>query len=182
MTDPFFNPQKEFLKALWKVIALFAIAAIIVCVCASCHTPKSVQTERVEVHLRDTVRIVQRDTVRIQVHTEASNAQREEVTQRIVTVYDTLGRVRTIVQEDKASRLVANYYRQQYDSLLSLYIQMQHTLQTDSLAQQHHEEPVTKHETFGDRLANTLLCIGLMLLFILCGAAVIAYQLRKRYI
>lgn len=179
MTNPFFNPSKEFLKALWKVIAVFAIAAVFVCVCSSCRTHKSVQTEYVEVHHYDTVRIEQRDTVRVQVQNEAGNTELEEAVQRIVTIYDTLGRVRTVVQEDKFSRLVAAYYRQQYDSLQIAYRLLQQASQADSLMQKHQEEPV-KVETWRDRVPWVISFVSLFFVLITLAAGGLAKMLRGR--
>lgn len=146
---------------------------------ASCRTPRHVTDESVEVHQSDTVYVTRTDTMRIHVQNESGSTEREEIVYRTVTVYDTLGRVRTVVQEDKASRLVANYYRQLYDSLRSELIAMEARHKADSLQrhlqQQSGTAALTPWQLYASRAAR---CIPLLLLIVVGGAALI-HRVRK---
>lgn len=158
---------------------LLHIVPFVLLLCCACSTPRRVHTDVTEVHTRDTVTVMQRDTVRLTVESSGGQTEREEIVYRTVTVYDTLGRVRTVVQEDKASRLVANYYRSLYDSLRFEMIKLEARHKADSLQHRHDDEPVVKVETWRDRLGNALACIFGMMLLILVGALFIGRMLKK---
>ena len=169
MTDPFFNPRKEFLRALWKVIVILLIAAASVLL-TSCRTRTLIERETVEVYVHDTVTVMVRDTVHVKVSDESARENREEQTRKTTTIYDTEGRVRTVIQEDKLSRAELEVMRHRYDSLFQENVRLQAVHRADSIQmhEQQEEEPqpaVT--ETWRDRLGNVLvsICLFALLLF-----------------
>ena len=74
--DPFFDPKREFIRALWKVVVLLSAMALIVVFSSSCRTKNTLVSssdsirfeyrERV-VDIHDTVMVHSTDTVRIAV-------------------------------------------------------------------------------------------------------------------
>lgn len=181
MTDPFFNPKKEFLRTLWKVIVILLIAAASVLL-TSCRTRTLIERETVEVYVHDTVTVTVRDTVHVKVSDESARENREEQTRKTTTIYDTEGRVRTVIQEDKLSRAELEVMRHRYDSLFQENVRLQAVHRADSIQmhEQQEEEPqpaVT--ETWRDRLGNVLVSICLFALLLFFCAKGIAWMFHR---
>lgn len=75
-TDPFFNPKREFIKALWKVIVILSVMTLIVVFSSSCRTKNTLVSSsdsiRIEyrervVDIHDTVVVHSTDTISIAV-------------------------------------------------------------------------------------------------------------------
>ena len=168
-TDPFFNPKREFIKALWKVIVILFVMTIFVVFSSSCRTKNTLVSSsdsiRIEyrervVDIHDTVVVHSTDTIRIAVSSSMGGSYERH------TLYDPS--TGNKIEESVSASLIEQMESiREAISLLSSQYGFVSELHEDTISQVRQSEVVTTEaEKTSFRQKITVSCICLFILLI----------------
>ena len=168
-TDPFFNPKREFIKALWKVIVILFVMTIFVVFSSSCRTKNTLVSSsdsiRIEyrervVDIHDTVVVHSTDSVRVTVSSSKGGLYERH------TLYDPS--TGNKIEESVSASLIEQMDKiREAISLLSSQYGSVSELHEDTISQVRQSEVVTtKAEKTSDYLDIILACIFIFVLTI----------------
>lgn len=169
-TDPFFNPKREFIKALWKVIVILFVMTIFVVFSSSCRTKNTLVSSsdsiRIEyrervVDIHDTVVVHSTDTIRITASSSKGGSYERH------TLYDPS--TGNKIEESVSASLIEQMESiREAISLLSSQYGFVSELREDTISQVRQSEVVTTKDEKTSSCSDIILaCIFIVILTIL---------------